>query len=230
MNDLDVIAELKQAVIEGKPERAVAAAQQIVEQQIDPVEAYEQGLKSGISEVGDGFASGELFLPDLVLSAETMKAAAVVLEAEITRSGIKRVKVGKVVLGTVQGDLHDIGKTIVATLLTSHGFDVVDLGVNVSADGFIEAVNKEKPDVLGMSSLLTVTAKELQNVIGSLKENNLRDEIKVIVGGGAVTAPYAEEIEADGYGQNAELGVRMTKVLLGMDQNPLTIPAGEKLR
>ena len=217
MNDMHVIAVLKEAVIQGKPDNAVSAAQRVVELQIDPVEAFELGLKSGISEVGDGFANGELFLPDLVLAAETMKAAAEILEAEITRSGSERSKVGKVVLGTVQGDLHDIGKTIVATLLTSHGFDVVDLGVNVSTEDFIAAVKREKPDVIGMSSLLTVTAKELQNVIRSLKENTLRGDIKVIVGGGAVTAPYAEEIEADGYGQNAELGVRMTKVLLGLE-------------
>lgn len=217
MNDKDLIAELKEAVIQGKPDKAIAAAQRVVESHLDPVEAFELGLKSGISEVGDGFAAGELFLPDLVLAAETMKGAAEILEAEIARSGSERSKVGKVVLGTVQGDLHDIGKTIVATLLTSHGFDVVDLGVNVSTEDFIAAVKRDKPDVLGMSSLLTVTAKELANVIGSLKKDNLRQGIKVIVGGGAVTAPYAEEIEADGYGQNAELGVRMTKVLLGME-------------
>ena len=217
MNDMDVIAELKEAVVQGKPDKAVAAAQRVVELQIDPIEAFGVGLKSGISEVGDGFAAGDLFLPDLVLSAETMKAAAEILEAEISRSGTKRSKVGKVVLGTVQGDLHDIGKTIVATLLTSHGFDVVDLGVNISTDDFIETVKREKPDVLGMSSLLTVTAKELKKVISALKEHGLRQDVKVIVGGGAVTAPYAEEIEADGYGQNAEFGVRMTKVLLGIE-------------
>ncbi|MCJ7536343.1 MAG: cobalamin-dependent protein [Anaerolineales bacterium] len=133
-----------------------------MELQIDPVEAFERGLKYGISEVGEGFAAGDLFLPDLVLSAETMKAAAEIFEAEISRSGTKRSKVGKVVLGTVQGDLHDIGKTIAATILSSHGFDVVDLRVNIPADDFIEAVKRERPDVLGMSSLLTVTAKELE--------------------------------------------------------------------
>ena len=217
MKKYDVIAELREAVIEGKPERAVAAAERVVELQIDPVQAYEDGLKSGISTVGEGFANGALFLPDLVLSAETMKAAGQILEAEITRSGTERGKAGKVVLGTVQGDLHDIGKTILATLLISHGFNVVDLGVNVSVEDFIKAVKIENPDVLGMSSLLTVTAKELQNVIRSLKEHNLRDEVKVVIGGGAVTAANAEEIEADGYGQNAEMGVRMTKFLLGME-------------
>jgi corrinoid protein of di/trimethylamine methyltransferase len=217
MIENDLIAELKEAVIQGIPEKAVAAAERVVELQMDPVEAFESGLKPGISEVGEGFASGKLYLPDLVLSAETMKAAAKVLEAEISRTGTKRSEVGKVVLGTVQGDLHDIGKTIVATLLSSHGFDVIDLGVNISPDQYIEAVRREKPDVIGMSSLLTVTAKELGIVISKLKEQDLREDVKVIVGGGAVTSSYAEEIEADGYGQNAELGVRMTKFLLSVE-------------
>jgi corrinoid protein of di/trimethylamine methyltransferase len=208
---------LKQAVIQGIPVNAVEIAQQIVDKNIDPIEAYEKGLKAGITVVGDGFASGELFLPDLVLSAETMKAASKVLEEEISRAGASRIELGKVVLGTVNGDLHDIGKTIVGTLLTSYGFDVVDLGVNISTDEFIEAVRREEPDVLGLSSLLTVTAKELAKVILALKNQGLREDVKVIVGGGAVTASYAEEIEADGYGQNAELGVRMTRVLLGLD-------------
>jgi trimethylamine corrinoid protein len=217
MTNSELYELLKEAVIQGKPEKAVEIAQQVVEQKSDPVDAYEKGLKAGISEVGDGFASGKLFLPDLVLSAETLKAASKILEAEISRIGTQRSELGKVVLGTVKGDLHDIGKTIVGTLLAAHGFDVVDLGVDVSADAFIEAVKREKPDVIGMSSLLTVTAKELANVISRLKEEGLRDQIKVMVGGGAVTDVYAEEIEADGYGQNAELGVRMTKILLGTE-------------
>lgn len=217
MNDLELIENLKQTVIQGIPDNAVEIAQQIVDKNIDPIEAYEKGLKAGITVVGDGFASGELFLPDLVLSAETMKAASKVLEEEISRAGASRIELGKVVLGTVNGDLHDIGKTIVGTLLTSYGFDVVDLGVNISTDEFIEAVRREEPDVLGLSSLLTVTAKELAKVILALKNQGLREDVKVIVGGGAVTASYAEEIEADGYGQNAELGVRMTRVLLGLD-------------
>lgn len=120
------------------------------------------------------------------------------------------------VLETVQGDLHDIRKTIVATLLASHGFDVHDLGVNVPAAQFAEAVKRERPDVLGMSSLLTVTAKELGKVISEFKYQDLRGDVKVIVGGGAVTSSNVEKIEADGYGQNAELGVRMSKFLLGM--------------
>jgi corrinoid protein of di/trimethylamine methyltransferase len=217
MTEVELIEGLKEAVIQGIPAKAEEIAKRVVDEKIDPVEAYEKGLKAGISVVGEGFAAGEVFLPDLVLAAETMKAASVILEEEISRIGTKRSEMGKVVLGTVKGDLHDIGKTIVATLLSSNGFDVVDLGVNVPTDKFIEAVKNEEPDVLGMSSLLTVTAKELAAVIAELKEQGLRESVKVLVGGGAVTDTYAEEIEADGYGQNAALGVKVTKMLLGVE-------------
>ncbi len=212
----NIYSELKEAVIAGIPDRAVKAAEQVIKEKADSVQAIEQGLKAGITVVGDGYAKGELFLPDLVLSAETLKAASEILEREIISSGSQREKQGKILLGTVKGDLHDIGKTILATLLTSHGFEVIDLGVDVSEEEFIEAVRNEKPDVVGLSSLLTVTTKEILSVIQTLKSENLRDSVKVIIGGGAVTESFAEEVEADGYGQNAEFGVRRTKLLLGV--------------
>lgn len=211
----EILTELKNAVIAGIPDRAVKAAERAIAESVDPVQAIEQGLKEGISVVGDGYASGELFLPDLVLAAETLKAASDILEAQIISSGSQREKVGKIILGTVKGDLHDIGKTILATLLTSHGFEVIDLGVDVSVEEFLAAVREEKPDVIGLSSLLTVTTKEISRVIQTLMEEGLRGSVKVIIGGGAVTDAFAEEVEADGYGQNAELGVRKTKLLLG---------------
>ncbi|OGO31450.1 MAG: hypothetical protein A2136_10205 [Chloroflexi bacterium RBG_16_54_11] len=214
MTKTELINDLKEAIIQGIPDRAVEVANQIVAEKIDPIEAIEEGLKPGISFVGEGFANGRLFLPDLVLSAETLKAASVILEEEIKRTGVKRSKKGKVILGTVKGDLHDIGKTIVATLLTANGFDVIDLGVNIPAEGFIASIKRENPDVIGMSSLLTSTAKELANVITRLKEEGLRESVVVVVGGGAVTQAFAEKIEADGYGQNAGLGVRLIKSLL----------------
>jgi len=217
MNGNNLVEELKNAVILGKPEEAVALALRVIENQIDPVTAYEQGLKAGISRVGEAFANGEVFLPDLVLAAETMKAASAVLEKEIVRIGVKRSRVGKVVLGTVAGDLHDIGKTIVGTLLYSYGFDVIDLGVNISAEDFIETIKRENPDILGMSSLLTVTARQLSSVITALAEAGLRGAVKVVVGGGAVTERFAKEIGADGYGHDAELGVRVIKNLLGLE-------------
>ena len=217
MTEFDLIEDLKEAVIQGIPAKAIEIAKRIVDEKVNPVEAFEKGLKAGISVVGEEYASGRLFLPDLVLSAETLKAAATILEKEITRIGTHRSEQGKVLLGTVKGDLHDIGKTILATLLASHGFTVVDKGVDVSVEEFIEAVKKEEPDVIAMSSLLTVTAKELAKVITALKSEGLRNKVKVVIGGGAVTSGYAEEIEADGYGQNAELGVRKIKYLLGIE-------------
>lgn len=217
MNGNDLVEELKNAVIRGKPEEAVALATRVINNQIDPVTAYEKGLKAGITKVGEDFANGVVFLPDLVLAAETMKAASAVLEKEIVRTGVKRSKVGRVVLGTVAGDLHDIGKTIVGTLLASYGFDVIDLGVNISAEDFIETIRREKPDILGMSSLLTVTAKQLSSVITALVVADLRNAVKVVVGGGAVTERFAQEIGADGYGHDAELGVRVIKNLLQLE-------------
>jgi corrinoid protein of di/trimethylamine methyltransferase len=192
-------------------------AQQVVAEGVDPVVAYEQGLRQGIAEVGEAYAKGELFLPDLVIAADTMKAASTILEEEIRRVGSELEARGKVLLGTVAGDLHDIGKTIVATLFASHGFEVIDLGVDVPIEKFIQTVKDEQPQILGMSSLLTVTAKTLGHVIQALEEAGLRDTVKVIVGGGAVTEPYAEAINADAYGENAELGLRRAKEILGVD-------------
>jgi 5-methyltetrahydrofolate--homocysteine methyltransferase len=129
---------------------------------------------------------------------------------------LEQVTLGKIVLGTVSGDLHDIGKTIAGTLLAADGFDVVDLGVDISTERFVRAVQEEQPAVLGMSSLLTTTAKELARVIEALKEAGIRDSVQVIVGGGAVTKEYAKSIGADGYGQDAELGVRTVKKMLSV--------------
>jgi corrinoid protein of di/trimethylamine methyltransferase len=216
MSENELLQKLQDAVIQGNQTNAVALAKESVEAGIDPAHAYEQGLRLGITVVGEKFASGEFYLPDLVIAADTMKAAGEILEAEIERTGGHRELIGKVVLGTVEGDLHDIGKTIVGTMLSTNGFEVIDLGVNVSKDAFIEAVKEHQPNMVGMSSLLTITAKQLDEVISALKEGGLRDSVKVIVGGGAVTDEYTAEIGADGYGQDAEVGVRIAKQLLNI--------------
>jgi corrinoid protein of di/trimethylamine methyltransferase len=215
MSDSEMLVQLKEAIVRGDRTAAVDLAEQVVAAGMDPVLAYEEGLRAGITVVGDGFSSGELFLPDLALAAETMKAAGAILEEEIQRRGTARSAIGKVVIGTVSGDLHDIGKTIVGTMLNTRGFEIVDLGVNVSKEAFIEAVKVHKPLLLGMSSLLTITAKHLGEVIYALEEQGLREQVKIIVGGGAVTEDYAEEIGADGYGQDAEQAVRVAKQLVG---------------
>lgn len=167
--------------------------------------------------MGDGFASGKYFLPDLVISAKAMQTAAAVLEKEIARTGAVLEKIGKVVLGTVEGDLHDIGKTIVGTLMATNGFDIVDLGVDVSMDTFIEAVQEHHSQIIGLSSLLTVTTKELEKVVEALKEEGLRDSVKVMIGGGAFTQDFADDIEVDGFAHDAEIGVRIAKKLMGVE-------------
>jgi methylmalonyl-CoA mutase cobalamin-binding domain/chain len=215
MSESELLDDLSNAVVEGNIEAAERLAWQVVAEGVDVLRAFDEGLRKGITEVGDGFACGDYFLPDLVISAEAMKAASTVLEQEIARTGVVRARVGKVVIGTVEGDLHDIGKTIVATLLAVHGFEVVDLGVNVSTQAFLAAVREHRPQILGMSSLLTITAKELKKVIDALQQAGIRDTVKVMIGGGAVTQQVADSIGADGFAHDAELGVRAAKRLLG---------------
>lgn len=217
MSETKLLEDIKDAVIRGDTPAAVALAEKIVSESVDPILAFEQGLRAGITIVGDGFSKGDLFLPDLAMAAETMKAAGSILEEEIQRSGAVREKLGTIVIGTVAGDMHDIGKTIVSTMLNTRGFDVVDLGVDVSNEEFIDAVKEHNPLILGMSSLLTITAKKLSEVIQSLEEAGLRAKTNVIIGGGAVTGDYADEIGADGYGQDAEQAVRLAKKLIGSE-------------
>ena len=217
MSQGEILTNLREAIILGNSTDAVQLARKAVAEGIDPLVAFDEGLRSGITVVGDGFASGEYFLPDLVISAEAMRLAAEVLEKEITRTGVVREKIGKVVLGTVEGDLHDIGKTIFGTLMASHGFDIIDLGVNVSANTFIEAIREHNPQILGLSSLLTITTKEIENVVEALKEAGIRNSVKVIIGGGAVTQEFADEIAVDGFAHDAGVGVRVAKKLMGAE-------------
>ncbi len=215
-SEKELLVRLRAAVVRGDPSEAAALATEAIAGGIDPLVAYEQALREGITEVGDGFACGDLFLPDLVIAAEAMKGAAEILEAEIARTGGERQMLGTVIIGTVFGDLHDIGKTILGTMLNANGFEIIDMGVNVSVDAFVEAVRDNRPQVLGMSALLTITAKQCGTVISHLTEQGLREDLKVVIGGGAVTQEYADAIGADGYGHDAELGVRIVKELLDL--------------
>jgi 5-methyltetrahydrofolate--homocysteine methyltransferase len=165
-------------------------------------------------EIGERFGKGELFLPDLMLAAKTMQIAMVPLKGEILKKGLKVPSKGRIVIGTVYGDLHSIGKGLVATLLNANGFEVIDLGVNVRANSFIESINSNSPDIIAMSALLTTTAPEMEHVIDSLKKTGIRNKIKVIVGGGPITQEFADDIGADGYEPTAVLAVELVKKLL----------------
>jgi corrinoid protein of di/trimethylamine methyltransferase len=211
---IEVIENLRRAVMEYDAEGAASWARKAVMEKIAPVEALE-ALTSAIRQVGDRFGKGELWLPDLVGAADAMQAAMPIIEAELKKTGVKRESLGIVVVGTVFGDIHDIGKTMVSTLLTAGGFEVHDLGVNVRAEDFLKAVERHKADVLAMSALLTMTASEQRKVIRALKEMGIRDRVKVMVGGGAITAEFAKNIGADGYDPTAPGAVTLARRLLG---------------
>ncbi|MDH7485554.1 MAG: corrinoid protein [Anaerolineae bacterium] len=206
--------EMADAVIAGLPEKASELAREALGVGMDPLAAIEQGFKPGMDVVGEGFAKGELFIPDLVMSAEAMKAAIAVLEPEMLRRKQQRQVLGRVVIGTVQGDIHEIGKTLVATMLAANGFEVRDLGVDVSPQRFVDAVRETNADVVGLSALLTTTLLNQETVILTLQEAGLRDQVKVIIGGVPASPEWAEEIGADGYAENATEAVEVVKRLV----------------
>jgi methanogenic corrinoid protein MtbC1 len=211
--DTEILANLGKAVKEYDPAGAASLAVQAMEIGIEPSRALE-ALTEAIREVGDAFGAGELFLPELVGAAEAMEAAMPLVEKVIKERGESRASAGKVVAGTVFGDIHNIGKTIFSTLLTADGFEVIDLGINVPTEKFVQVVKEEKADVIAMSALLTITAQEQKNVIEALTAAGLRDGLKVIVGGGAISQRFAESIGADGYSPTAPGGVSLTRELL----------------
>jgi corrinoid protein of di/trimethylamine methyltransferase len=206
---------MRQSIIDGDVDQATALAKQALAQGIDPLDAINQGFVPGVNYVGDQFAQGEMFLPDLVLAGEAMKAAVAVLEPEMEKRGSQRQVLGKVVLGTVKGDIHEIGKTLVATMLSASGFQVYDLGVDVPIEAFAAKARDVDADIVGVSALLTTTMTGQRSVIEALDDMGLRPKVKVMVGGAPVTRSWAEEIGADGYSEDAIGAVALAKRLVG---------------
>jgi len=204
-----------QSVIDGETEEAMRLAQEAIKQNIDPLDAINKGFVVGVNHIGDGFARGEMFLPDLVLAGESMKAAVSILEPEMVKRGIERQMLGKVVLGTVKGDIHDIGKTLVGTMLATGGFQVFDLGVDVPIETFVEKISEVDADIVGLSALLTTTMVNQRNMIVALEEAGLRSKTKVMIGGAPVTRSWVEEIGADGYSEDAIGATVVAKQLVG---------------
>lgn len=198
----EMYEKLAEAVIEGEPEEAEELAKQALDQGLDPLTCINEGLTKGIQRVGELFASGEYFLPELIIGAEAMKRALAVLEPAMVGDQSREV-VGRVVLGTVEGDMHEIGKTLVGTMLIANGFKVIDIGVDQSADQFIAAVKENEAEIVGASALLTTTMLQQSKLIEALEEAGLRDQVKVMVGGAPVTESFASEIGADGYAEDA---------------------------
>jgi corrinoid protein of di/trimethylamine methyltransferase len=210
------LTRLTQAVIDGEPEDAVEAAQQALDQGLDPLDCINQGLTPGIDRVGELFATGEYFLPDLILGGDAMKAALEILEPALTGDQEREI-LAHVVLGTVEGDLHEIGKTLVGTMLTANGFQVTDIGVDRPAAEFVAAVQETGATLVGASALLTTTMLYQREVIDALKEAGLGDRVKVMVGGAPVTESWAEQIGAHGFAEDAISAVAVAKALVGSD-------------
>jgi methanogenic corrinoid protein MtbC1 len=208
------LTDLATAVKEYDGDNAARLAQQALDEGTAPMVVLD-ALTACIREVGDAFGAGELFLPELVGAADAMEAAMPIVVGALKAAGGTRKSAGKVVAGTVAGDIHNIGKSIFCTLLTADGFEVIDLGIDVGVDKFISTVKEEEPDVVAMSALLTITAQEQQNVIAALESAGLRDDLKVIVGGGAISQRFAESIGADGYSPTAPGGVTLVREMLG---------------
>jgi len=213
--DNEILINLKKAIIEYDRKRAVDWANKAVEGKVDPITAID-AMTEAIRQVSDGFERGDLWLPDLVGAGDAMSRAVPIIEGEIKRRGERRKEsAGVIVIGTVKGDIHDIGKNMVATLLTIDGFTVHDLGVNVSAEQFIERLKNNKVDILAMSALLTMTSREERRVIDTLREEGIRDKVKIMVGGGTITQEFADDIGADGYDSTAVGAVKLAKRLIG---------------
>ncbi len=206
---------MAQSIIDGESEEAERLARQAIETGIDPLEAINKGFVVGVDYVGEQFSCGNAFLPELVMSGEAMKAAVGVLEPEMAKAGVERKMLGKVVIGTIEGDIHDIGKTLVGTMLAAAGFKVFDLGVDVPVIKLIEKARQEKADIIGVSALLTTTMIRQREVIAKLEELGLRSQVKVMVGGAPVTRSWAEEIGADGFSEDAIGAVNVAKSLVG---------------
>jgi len=213
-------SKLHNAVLEGDISAVEVATKDAVEAGYDPLKVTEW-LSSGIREVGERFSKLELFVPDLILSAEAMKAGMRILLPAIERRGGKIEYKGRVILGTVAGDIHDIGKSLVAVMLETRGFEVIDLGADVPTKTFVEKVKELKPDILGLSALLTTTMLEQRKVIEALQKEGLRDKVKVMVGGAVASEEWTKEIEADAYGIDAvDAAEKAEKLLSGVTKNP----------
>lgn len=212
----ELYKQMAQAVIDGDDEEATALAQQALDQGVDPLEAINKGYTAGMDVVGELYSTGEYFLPDLILGGEAMKAALAALEPALKASGQAREVLGTVVLGTVKGDIHEIGKSLVGSMLSANGFEVYDLGIDIEADDFVTKAREYNADIVALSALLTTTMLHQRDVIEHLAEAGLRDRVKVMVGGSPVTQGWADEIGADGFAEDAAGAVGIAKKLMGM--------------
>jgi corrinoid protein of di/trimethylamine methyltransferase len=210
----DTLSAMRQSIIDGAPNTASSLALEAVASGIPPIDAINNGFVPGMHDVGEQFARGQMYLPDMMASAEAMRAAMAVLDPELRKLGTERPTAGVVVLGTTKGDIHEIGKILVGTMLTAHGFQVHDLGVDVTGEKFAAKARELKADIVGISALLTTTMRNQKTVVEALEKEGLRSQVKVMVGGAPVTRRWADEIGADGYAKDAMSAVTLAQELM----------------
>ena len=211
-----ILEDLERAILDYDSNTAEKCAKEAIDAGLDPIRALD-AITNGLKQVGDEYERGECWLPELIGAATTAKSAIPIIEGKIRETGAKLNSLGKVIIGTVYGDIHDIGKNIVASLALTHGFQVIDLGVDVPAERFVDAVVSNMPDIVAMSALLTTTAHVQKEVIEAIRKAGLSDKVKIAVGGAALTSEFAERIGADGYDPTAVGAVILFKRLMGID-------------
>jgi len=214
MKKEEIYKDLYNAIVELEVEKGKEAANKLIKEGYDPLLGIEEGLSKGMKVMGDKFGKMEIFLPELIMAADVFDGAMEILKPHISTKGVDKTIKGKIVIGTVSGDIHRIGKDIVAMLLETAGFKVYNLGVNVSVSKFLEEAEKTKADIIGLSSLLTTTMPIQKDLIDVLREKGEREKYFVIVGGAPTSEEWAEEIGADGYGKNAEKTVTLALELI----------------
>src|SRR5215469_7775556 len=220
----NTLSAMRQSIIDGAPDTASTLAQQALVAGVAPIDAINNGYVPGMHDVGEQFARGQLFLPDMMASPEAMRAAMSVLDPELRRLGTERPMAGVVVLGTTKGDIHEIGKILVGTMLTAHGFQVHDLGVDVAGEKFAAKVRELKADIVGVSALLTTTMRNQKGVVEALEKEGLRAQVKIMVGGAPVTRRWAEDIGADGYAKDAMSAVNLAQELMQQKLQTVSTP------
>jgi 5-methyltetrahydrofolate--homocysteine methyltransferase len=214
MSDDEILELMQEDLYDGLADEIVEEVEELLARDMVPYDVLTRGLVAGMEIVGDDFRDGILFVPEVLMAAKAMKAGMGVLRPLLVETGAP--KIGTVVIGTVKGDIHDIGKNLVSMMLEGAGFDVFDLGINTDADAYLQAIEEHNPDILGMSALLTTTMPYMRTVIGALKEKGIRDDIVVLVGGAPLNDAFAEDIEADAYCRDASVAVDTAKKFMAI--------------
>ncbi len=210
----EILSRIKDAVIKGDENGAVELVKRALNEGIDPIRIMKGGLAEGVKALGDSWEKGDIYLPEVMVGADVLKAASDVLSPVIEKGRMKDYMKGKVVIGTCKGDIHDIGKDLVATLLKVNGYEVIDLGADVDSGKFVEARKNEGADIVALSCLLSTSVPFMYDVRDRLEADGLRDKTYLIVGGGTMNLARAEDLKADGYGRHGENAVQLCNLLL----------------